>query len=411
MDRGRPLLNSSVAGLGVAFVLQLAAALGIAPQLGWNAAQLQALLWLFALPATAGLVWTIAGRYAPREMGASSNIAGFYASGGTLATLGYLFQPSGLFAFGVFGGVILILAGGVQQMLAVLAAIPRRGESVVDVAHDPLTKGDDASFMQVRFAHYFLPLGLALVAAAHAPFFGDASWVMPLKLAGYHVMLTGYALIALYGVSHLVVPRLCKVPAIAAGAIKGELHSSLPGILLLAAGFAWSSPGLRIAGGLFLFFGAFVFMGVLGANIMKNKSPTQRVTQQFVYVPWTFAGVFWLLAAVLLGVFLQPAVRTFSPQTVVDLARVHANVALVGGFGTLMLGYLTRLWAQDPAAPPSFASMRWSFYALQASIGLGLYGILAARSWAMGAAAGLGLVALAGWFFILGAHRPGRVRA
>ena len=44
-------------------------------------------------------------------------------------------------------------------------------------------------------------------------------------------------------------------------------------------------------GGVSTFLGTFTFMGVLGANIMKNKSQTQRVTPQFAYIPWTFAGV------------------------------------------------------------------------------------------------------------------------
>jgi hypothetical protein len=305
-------------------------------------------------------------------------------------------------------GLVLVGAGGATTGL-VLALAPRRGRTVVDTARDPLTKGDDASFAQVRFAHYFLPVGLL------ASWLGrtlDAPWSRGATLAGDHLLLAGYGLLSLYGLSHLWVPRLSGVPAIAAGAIKGELHSSLLGLVLLSAGFAASVRGLVIAGGLCLFFGAFTFMGVLGANIMKNKSPTQRVTPEFTYVPWTFAGSFWLIAGVLLGVFLNAVPDVLAPKAQA-LRFAHAHLLLLGGFTLLLLGYAHRILpAWLGTAPPTFRRTRLGFYLLNAAVALLVLGRLAGdgRGGATLAGSASATAGLAAWFFSLAPYLGDRAR-
>jgi hypothetical protein len=291
---------------------------------------------------------------------------------------------------------LVLLAAAVLQSAAVLKAAPRRTESVVDVAKDPLSKGDDASLAHVRFAHMaFLPLSLLALAVDR---YVDA---VDLRLAGYHWLLAGYGLLSVYGLSHLIVPRLSKVPAIAAGAIKGELHSSLLGLLLLAIGFIGHNTHMLVAGGSLLFFGAFVFMGVLGANIMKNKSRTQRVTPEFAYIPWTFAGVFWLITGVLLGLFLNAAVARF-PEHLDSLAFVHAHAALYGGFGMLLMGFATRILPDGLGRLPiPFQRTKWAFYGLNVGLILLFYGQLTDDSTMLLSGGALCALASAGWFISL----------
>ncbi|HEX2065328.1 MAG TPA: hypothetical protein VHI93_00810, partial [Candidatus Thermoplasmatota archaeon] len=231
----------------------------------------------------------------------------------------------------------------------------------------------------------------------------------PWFLAGAHVLLVGYGLVSIYALSHLWVPRLSGVPAIAAGAIKGELHTSLLGVVLLAAGFLLRlapplhalATGLLVVGGVSTFVGTFTFMGVLGANIMKNKSPTQRVTSEFSYVPWTFAGVFWLIAGVLLGIFLN-AVPGLLASRAPALRFAHVHAVLAGGAAQLFLGYLLHVRPRDRRLPPSsFRSGRWGFHGWNLGTALLLVGALAqAPAWALAGSLALAL-ALAAWFMTL----------
>jgi hypothetical protein len=327
-------------------------------------------------------------------------VALLYAVGAAMAGTGLLLQPSGLFAVVAFLGILWVVAAAVVQLVTLLALIPK---SVVDVARDPLTKGDDACLKQLKFAHFFLVPGLLLLASAYAPYVVAWEHAGRLALAGFHLVFAGFALLATYGVSHLVVPRLSGVPAIAAGAIKGELHSTMLGLVLLAAGFLAAEKGLLIAGGAFVFLGAFTFMGVLGANIMRNKSRTQRVTPEFTYVPWTFAGVFWLIAGVLLGIFLNAIPDLFADRRAA-LTFAHVHAVLLGGVAILLLGYATRSFpAVRGQSPPPFSRTRWSFWALNLAVCLLVGGNLAGGPASPGFLLG-GILAIAGliaWFISL----------
>ena len=402
MANARAFLLASLTGLALAVALGTAAALppaGAWLGIAWGPAHTDMALFGFLMPGLGFLHWYVAGRRMPRALGDPSAIAWLWLAGGAALALSH---GAGIMAYAALTlGLGLVLAAGILQTVAVLRAAPRRGESVVDVARDPLTKGDDASLKHVRFAHMvFLPLSLVGLAAA-------TLWDLPgLRLASYHWLLAGYGLLSVYGLSHIVVPRFCGVPAIAAGAIKGELHSSLLGLLLLAIGFlvpAAYANGFLIAGGAALFLGAFVFMGVLGANIMKNKSPTQRVTPQFAYIPWTFAGVFWLVAGVLLGMFLPAAGLRF-PASLAGLRFVHAHAALLGGFAMLLLGFATRILPAAAGRPPTpFSRTQWAFYGLNLALCVLSYGRLTggvgSRAFLAGGVLAMG--SLAAWFISL----------
>lgn len=271
---------------------------------------------------------------------------------------------------------LALLAAAVLTMLLLLRALPRRRESVVDVAKDPLTKGDDAALTQARFAQFFLVPAVAVAALAGPWWDWAGPWAPRTWLAGLHLLLAGHALVSCYSITHLWVPRLSRVPAIAAGAIKGELHSSLLGLLLLAAGFLAASKGLLIAGGACLFLGAFTWMGVLGANIMRNKSRTQRVTPEFTYIPWVFTGVFWLVCGVLLGIFLNAVPDSFAHKSAA-LRFTHAHAILLGGFVQVGLGLAMRLVPMARGAPPlPFHEGKYGFYALNLGLALLLAGAL-----------------------------------
>lgn len=269
-------------------------------------------------------------------------------------------------------GGLALTAAAVLTMLLLIKLLPRRGQSVVDVAKDPLTKGDDASLKQAKFAHFFLVPAVAATTLAGPWMEWTTAWAPRTWLAGLHLLLAGYALVSTYSITHLWIPRLANVPAIAAGAIKGELHSSLLGLLLLVAGFLFDVRGLTIAGGAFLFFGCFTWMGVLGANIMRNKSKTQRVTPEFTYIPWVFTGVFWLVCGVLLGEFLNAVPATFADRFGA-LRFTHAHAILLGGYVQIAIGLAMRLvpMARGTQAIP-FHEGKWGFYLLN----LGLAGLI-----------------------------------
>jgi hypothetical protein len=377
----RPLVVASLVGLVEAVVLAL---LGLVPELRtvglWQAHGAVA-LYGFLLPALAAAtvhgLHAILGRTVPP---AKVRLLSGLWLGGALAlalvlfldmygTLPALVRVAAL----ALGGLVLLAASGMTTG-TLLRSIPRRRESVVDVARDPLTKGDDACAAQLRFAQFFLPLGV-LAAVLAAPWWGwGGAWIGRVHLAGIH-LLAGHVLVATYGLAHLWIPRLSGVPAIAAGAIKGELHSTLLGLVLLVAGFLSGLTGLIIAGGAFAFLGAFTFMGVIGANIMRNKSKTQRVTPEFTYIPWAFTAVFWLLSGVLLGIFLNAVPEAFAGQASA-LRFTHVHIALLGGAAQVLLALAWRILpAEHGNPPPPFAGMaRFGFFAFNGGLCALLYG-------------------------------------
>jgi len=401
----RPLLGASLAGLAATFLVGVVPALPLPASwatLDWSAAHTALALFSFLFPALAFLTWHVAGPLLPRPLRRTVGVARLWLAGAILLAIGQLLGPRGGHSDLVaFAGGLVLAAAGILQTMAVLPALPKRSESVVDVKRDPLTKGDDASLKHVRFAHMvFLPMPLLAYAASFAPGIAGLGWNAGLRIAALHWLLAGHALLMTYGLCHLAIPRLSGVPAIAAGAITGELHSSLLGLLLLAIGFLGGGTGWLIGGGALVFLGAFVFMGVLGANVMKNKSPTQRVTPEFAYIPWTFAGVFWLIAGVLLGLFMNAVLAKY-PDFVAPMRFVHGHAALLGGFAQLVMGLATRL---VPAArgdgPAPFHRTRWSFLGLNLAVVLLIVGRLEGgvqgTTFLVGSL--LALAALAGWF-------------
>lgn len=410
MSAARTLLLASLAGLAAAVVVG-----AVAPWAGDIGTMAQDLgeahmalgLFAFIIPAFTALhlhsVAAITKRPAPPAK--AKVVAALWVMGGIVLGAESLL-PDDVVTFNFTGPLVVIAAAGMTTGL-MLGVLPKRGQSVVDVTADPLTKGDDASFQHARFAHFLLPVGVAAVAISGPWFDWSGAWAARTWLVGLHLLLAGYGLFSCYGLSHLWVPRLSGVPAIAAGAIKGELHSSLLGLLFITAGFAFSVRGLIIAGGALLFLGAFTWMGVLGANIMRNKSKTQRVTAEFVYVPWTFTGVFWLISGVLLGIFLN-VVPDIYDDRVAGLRFAHVHMALFGGFAQVLLGLATRLLPAAAGQPPvSFQRAKWGFYLLNIGLGAMLYGHLAAgvnhNAFRVGALlASLGLAAA---FMTLTRHR------
>ncbi len=385
---------------GIAAALAGVAGLG---DMAWFAAHEAILLFGFLLPGFLAVIVYYVGRLGPREPQPDKVVRV-----GWLLVAGAWFLALARLAGAANGSVLLmpgwltLLAAGGMQTGVMLRALPSRGESVVDVARDPLTKGDDACFKQLRFAHFFLPLGLLGLAIGHAPWIATTGMGPGVRLASAHALLAGFGLFATYGISHLVVPRYSGVPAIAAGAIKGELHSGLLGLVGLMAGFLVGANtsvgrGLIVGLGPFLFISMFTFMGVLGANIMKNKSKTQRVTREFVYVPWTFTGVFWLICGVLLGIFLGFAPKAL-PEFVPELTFVHIHIALLGGMAQLLLGFALRwLPAWTNQQPPLFQASRGAFFLFNGGLTALLLGRLAGSSDALlwgGLATAAGVVLL-----------------
>ncbi len=363
----RTLILLALGNLLAGILMAVAGTLGIGG-LAWFGAHEALLLFGFLLPAFLAVIVYYVAELGPRVPDGVKvvRIGWILAAGAWLLAVARLAGAADGSALLLPGWLALVAAGGMQTGV-MLKALPSRGESVVDVDRDPLTKGDDACFTQLRFAHFFLPLGLLGLALGHAPWLATSAMGAGIRLAGGHALLAGFGLFATYGVSHLVVPRYSGVPAIAAGAIKGELHSGLLGLVGLMAGFlvGANTPvgrGLVVGLGPFLFISFFTFMGVLGANIMRNKSKTQRVTREFVYVPWTFTGVFWLICGVLLGIFLGFAPQAL-PDFVPELRFVHVHIALLGGMAQLLLGFALRwLPAWTNQQPPLFQASRGAFF-------------------------------------------------
>ena len=397
------MLVASLAGLAATLVLALADALGLFG-VAWGPAHQALGLAGALLPALYALIHAVAGPRLSRPLEGAGLVAALTMAGATLLAFQALLEGSVTSSAGLFlvvalafSGHLALLFGALLQMRSLRLAMPPRGTSLVDIARDPLTKGDDACLKQLKLGHIFLVVGLAAQTVLAWPFAGASSWMPGARLAADHLLLVGFGLPVLFGVSHLLVPRLSGVPAIAAGAIKGELHSTLLGVTLLTAGFAFGIKGLTIAGGLVVFFAAFVWMGVLGANIMKNKSRTQRVTPGFAYIPWVFSGVLWIVVGVLLGLFLNIVPQVFADR-LPALRSVHAHLLLFGGALQLGLGLVARAVRVEPVP---FSLHRWSFFALNVALGLLAWGFLTESPTARAQSAALGLLGLAAWFFPL----------
>lgn len=410
----RPLFFVSLTSVAVALLLGIAAPLAEGTTFevrDLGEAHVVLALFGFLVPGTTamhlhGLQDLLARDVPPRKAKA---VAMAWGTGALVLALALAFASGIVFTLAAAVASLALLGAAGMTTGLLLRHLPKRKQSVVDIARDPLTKGDDASFTQARFAHFFLAPAVAMTLLGGPWWSGgiwDGAWVGRVWLAGLHFLLAGYALVSTYSITHLWVPRLSKVPAIAAGAIKGELHSSLLGLVLLLAGFLAASEGLAIAGGAFLFFGCFTWMGVLGANIMRNKSKTQRVTPEFTYIPWVFTGVFWLVCGVLLGVFLN-AVPDALADRLAGLRFTHAHAILVGGMVQIALGLAMRLMPAARNAPPlPFHRAKFAFYALN----LGLALVLAARlgataaAWAEPAGGLLAVLGCAAAFMSLNRH-------
>ncbi len=314
--------------------------------------------------------------------------------GAVLLTLGKLFSAIPGLDFVAAIGMVAMAAFGTIYAIHVMKSAPKKGLTNTE---DPLTKGDDACLKHVHFSHRFLALGLLLLAVWSVLSAFEVSWASRMLLTGQHVLLIGFGLLSLYGIGHFWVPRFSGVPAIAAGAIKGELHTTLLGLTGLIAGFLSGIDGLTIGLGFFVFVGFFTYMGVLGANIMRNKSKTQRVTPEFVYIPWTFTGIFWLISAVLLGLFLN-AVPDVLAERGLALRYTHIHMALWGGAVQLLMSWSIPAFAAFNNAPlPRFdGRMKGSFYAFNGAITLAIWAqFTGAAVWAMWTALGLTVLALA----------------
>ncbi len=302
-------------------------------------------------------------------------IASWLWLAGTMGIAMYALLPWGWAEYIGWLGAVVFTAGATMWSVQVMKHAPKKG--LVDMAKDKLTKGDDACLKHVHFSHRFLPIGSMLLIAA---LIVGGLWGGRLYDAAIHIIVVGYGLLSIYGLSHFWVPRLSGIPAIAAGAIKGELHTTLLGIVGVTTGFIVGvdttvGRGFLVGLGPMVFLGFFVWMGVLGANIMKNKSPSNSVRPEFVYIPWTFSAVFWLVAAVLMGIFLNVL-----PDTMMELYPTlrfaHLHVGLVGGAIQLLLGLMTRMVPMHLGrAPPRFGSgMKGSFYLFNAALAFAVFG-------------------------------------
>lgn len=377
----RPFLTVSLAALAVALALGLAAPLAQGTALeAHDLGQAHFVLAVYGalVPAlAAGHLHGLGQLHKRRAPARHANLAaGSWAVGSAALALGLAFADGEARRPILAVGLVTLAEAAVLTMLLLLRMLPRRGRSLVDTAKDPLTKGDDAAFTQARFAQFFL-VPAVVASAAAGPWWGwDADWARGVWLAGLHLLLAGHALVSCYSITHIWIPRLSTVPAIAAGAIKGELHSTLLGLLFLIIGFTAGSTGFTIAGGAAVFIGAFTWMGVLGANLMRNKSKTQRVTPEFTYIPWVFTGVFWLVCGVLLGVFLN-AVPDLFAERVDGLRFTHAHAVLVGGFAQVGVGLAMRLVPRHRGvAPLPFHEGKYGFYALNLGLALLVAGSL-----------------------------------
>ncbi|MGB1697166.1 MAG: hypothetical protein ACPHK8_02060, partial [Thermoplasmatota archaeon] len=116
-----------------------------------------------------------------------------------------------------------------------------------------------------------------------------------------------------------------------------------------------------------------------------------RVTPEFVYVPWVFSAVFWMICGVLMGLFLNVVPETLQPKFG-GLRYLHIHVGLAAGMLQMLLGLGTRIlserWGQTP---PRFGGlMKGSFYLFNTAIALALWAHLAhgrGSTWLAAAAA------------------------
>lgn len=408
MDASRHLFRMARAG-AVLGLLLLAAGLAGVGDLAWFAAHGRVLLGGFVLPLLAAAHVLTLERLAATTLPARPlRLAGAgMLAGAVLSGLALLPDASAATDALAVAGLAVLAAGATLYAVQVMKRAPRSG--LADPER-PLTKGDDACLKHVHFAHRFLPLGLLLlVAAAVLGAAGAATWQHRFLVAGQHVLLVGYGLLSLYALGHFWVPRFSGVPAIAAGAIKGELHTTLLGLTGLVAGFLTGLPGLTLGLGFFVFVGFFTYMGVLGANIMRNKSRTQRVTPRFVYIPWTFTGIFWLISAVLLGLFLNAVPDVLSDRAA-SLRYTHVHAALWGGLSQLLLSWAIPVLAEvrGTGLPRFDGRMKGAFYAYNGGLALALWShFTTAPAWAWWTALALALLGL----LLYGASLAGPRRA
>lgn len=395
MDGARDLFRIAAAGFLIGLVLLALGLLGVS-DLAWFKAHGRVLLGGFLLPLLASAHAVTLDRLAgtPLDAGRLRLTGSGMLAGTVLFALGMLFEAIPGLSFVAAAGMALLAASGIVYGVHVMKTAPKKGLTDKDL---PLTKGDDACLKHVHFSHRFLALGLLLLAAWAFLAAFEVSWAGRMLLTGQHVLLIGFGLLSLYGIGHFWVPRFSGVPAIAAGAIKGELHTTLLGLTGLIAGFLSGIDSLTIGLGFFVFVGFFTYMGVLGANIMRNKSKTQRVTPEFVYIPWTFTGIFWLISAVLLGLFLNGV-----PDVLTDKAAAlrftHIHIALWGGAAQLLMSWSIPALAELRGTPlPRFdGRMKGAFYAYNAAVTLAVWGAFtAAAAWASWTALALTALALA----------------
>src|ERR1041385_1753865 len=208
MSPARPLVTASLLGLvaaALAAVLHLvpalrsglvaaalAAVLHLGPPLlpyGFGQAHVELSLFAFLLPAFAAMtvhaLSAVLGREVPGA--ATRRLAIVWGAGSAILASTTAFITTGpLRLVGLGLGALAATAAAGMTTGALLRALPKRGESVVDVARDPLTKGDDACASQRRFAQFLLPLGVALAAFA-GPWWGwESPWALRVSAAGIH---------------------------------------------------------------------------------------------------------------------------------------------------------------------------------------------------------------------------------
>ncbi len=395
MHAAKAHARTSLVSLALGLVLLVAGLLEVQPDWAWFAAHGVVLMLGSVMAGLAALhAYTLPAlartTFPERPVALSANLW----LAGTLALAFAVLLPWSWTRYIGWLGTAVFAAGATIWSIQVMKHAPKKG--LVDMDADKLTKGDDACLKHVHFSHRFLPIGAILLMPA---LLIGGVWGGRLYDAAIHIIVVGYGLLSIYGLSHFWVPRLSGIPAIAAGAIKGELHTSLLGIVGITAGFIIGvdtrvGQGFLVGLGPMVFLGFFVWMGVLGANIMKNKSPTNSVRPEFVYIPWTFSAVFWLVAAVLMDIFLNVLPDTMQDKYAA-LRFTHLHVGLLGGAIQLLLGLMTRLIPMHGGrAPPRFGSaMKGSFYLLNLGLAFMVFGRFEAIDdpWLIG---GLGIVTI-----------------
>ena len=186
----------------------------------------------FAVPLLAAFVFDAYDRFAGTQLALPTWAPAVWM-------LGTLLMAAGSFAeVATLLGATAWLAAMMPMAIQAMKHAPK--ETLVN--DDPLTKGDDACFKHLVFAHRFLPIGLLLLLAGAIAALWWPVAAQRLHVSAMHVLIIGYGLLVTYGVSHLWVPRFSGIPAIAAGAIKGELHTTLLGLTGLVLGFLTGRP-------------------------------------------------------------------------------------------------------------------------------------------------------------------------